>query len=144
MTDTLVDTSDSGVYPSTLPKPHHDRKPERSINSKKTAKMLKIGGGLSTRYYFLRAQRVALFCQLGATYGQSSYYADADGPNKAGSGSPQRANTFQTNAGLGVHYRLGNRWSIEASGERILTNSTWSTLDASPWRANIGLNFRIK
>lgn len=103
-----------------------------------------IGGGLSTRYYFLRAQRFALFGQLRATYGQSRYYADPNGPNKNGSGSPQLTNTFQTHAGLGVHYRIGNRWSIEASGERVLTNSIRPTLDASPWRANIGLNFRVK
>jgi hypothetical protein len=102
------------------------------------------GGGLSTRYYFLRAQRVALFGQLGANYGQSRYYADANGPNKNGNGFSQTMNTFQTNAGLGVHYRLGDRWSIEASGERVLTNSGRPTIDISPWRANVGVNFRIK
>jgi hypothetical protein len=103
-----------------------------------------VGGGLSTRYYFLRAQRFALFGQFGATYGQSRYYADSNGFNKTGSGSAQTINTFQTNAGLGVHYRIGNRWSLEASGERVLTNSSQPTLDFSPWRANVGLNFRIK
>ena len=103
-----------------------------------------VGGGLSTRYYFLRAQRFALFGQLGATYGQNQYFADTNGPNKNGNGFRQTLNSFQTNAGLGVHYRIGNRWSIEASGERVLTNSSQPTLNFSPWRANIGLNFRIK
>src|SRR5919199_3176990 len=73
------------------------------------------GGGLSTRYYFLRARPVALFGQLGTTYGQSRYYADSEGPNKNGSGTPQTTNTFQTNAGLGIHYRIGNRWSVETN-----------------------------
>ncbi|WP_460981270.1 outer membrane beta-barrel protein [Spirosoma fluminis] len=112
------------------------------INSGSQTKFM--GGGLSTRYYVLRTRRFAVFGQLGATYGQSRYYADANGPNKYGSGTPQYTGTFQTNAGLGVHYRLGNRWSLEAGSERVLTNSTQSTIDASPWRANIGLNFRIR
>ncbi|WP_040006407.1 hypothetical protein [Fibrisoma limi] len=102
------------------------------------------GGGLSTRYYFVRGQRVALFAQAGAMYGRTKYYTDYASPSPQQFGSPQYANTLQTHAGLGIHYRLGKRWSLEGLAERMLTNSGRPALDASQWRTSIGINFRIK
>jgi hypothetical protein len=102
------------------------------------------GGGLSTRYYFLRARRIALFGQAGLIYGQQRYYVDATGFSKRGSGTPVTDNTLQTNAGLGLHYRIGRRWSLEGDANRVLTNSSRSVVDASPWRVNVGVNFRLK
>jgi len=102
------------------------------------------GAGLSTRYYFLRGQRFALFGQAGAMYGRTKYYTDYAGSNPQQFVSPQFANTFQTHAGLGIHYRLGKRWSLEGLAERTLSNSGRPSLDASLWRTSIGVNFRIR
>lgn len=102
-----------------------------------------VGAGLSTRYYFLRGNRLALFAQLGALYGQSKYdrfepldpYATMNGA---------RNKNWQTNAGLGVHHRLGKRWSLEATAERSWLPSSSSTPDFSRWQANIGINYWLK
>lgn len=101
-----------------------------------------LGGGLSTRYYFLRSTHLALFGQLGAVYGLQRYTrVDPTNPYQL---FGQRVNAWQTTAGLGVHYRLGNRWSIEATGERRQFQTAYQSPDYSGWQANIGINFRLK
>lgn len=102
-----------------------------------------IGAGLSTRYYFLRGNKFALFAQLGALYGQSKYnrYEPAD-PSSTINGV--RNNNWQTNAGLGAQYRLGKRWSLEATAERSWLPSSYLTPNFTRWQANIGLNYQLK
>ena len=87
-----------------------------------------VGAGLSTRYYFIRDRRLAVFGQAGATYGQSrylTYYSSANPYNPINPGTlhEQKTNALQVLAGLGVHYRIANRWSLEAVAERTLTNN---------------------
>lgn len=103
-----------------------------------------VGAGLSTRYYFLRGRRLALFAQLGALYGQSKYdrYEPSDPYTTIKGGA--RNNNWQTNAGLGAHYRLGKRWSLEATAERSWLPSSYLTPDFNRWQASIGLNYRLK
>jgi len=103
-----------------------------------------VGAGLSTRYYFLRGSRFALFAQLGASYGQSKYnrYEPLDPYTTMNGGV--RNNNWQTNAGLGAHYRLGKRWSLEVTAERSWLPSSYLTPDFSRWQASIGLNYRLK
>lgn len=101
------------------------------------------GAGLSTRYYFLRGNRFALFAQLGALYGQSKYdrYDPID-PYATMHGV--RNSNWQTNAGLGAHYRLGKRWSLEATAERSWITSSYLTPDFSRWQASVGINYRLR
>jgi outer membrane scaffolding protein for murein synthesis (MipA/OmpV family) len=102
-----------------------------------------LGAGLSTRYYFLRSNRFAVFAQLGAMYGQSNYdkYDPVD-PFRSMDGV--RNNNWQTNAGLGIHYRLGKRWSLEATAERSWLQSSYLTPAYNRWQASVGINYRLK
>lgn len=102
-----------------------------------------IGAGLSTRYYFLAGNRLALFAQLGVLYGQSKYdrYEPTD-PYTTMNGIHN--NNLQTNTGVGAHYRLGKRWSLEATAERSWLPSSYLTPDFNRWQANIGINYRLK
>ncbi|MBC3785680.1 autotransporter outer membrane beta-barrel domain-containing protein [Spirosoma utsteinense] len=107
------------------------------------------GAGLSTRYYFIRDRRLALFGQLGATYGQSTflsvnYIRDAQGTVITWDTYRDRSNAFQSHAGLGVHISLNQRWSIEGMAERTLTNNIGSSLDYSRWQGNLGVNYRFE
>lgn len=108
-----------------------------------------MGAGISTRYYFVRDRRLALFGQAGATYGQSryrSYYDPANPYSIDGSLTNYREYkqpAWQVSAGLGVHYRLGNRWSLEGVAERTLTNNTGLFRNYSRWQGSVGVNFRL-
>ncbi len=102
-----------------------------------------LGAGLSTRYYFLRTNRFALFAQLSAVYGQSKY-DKYDPVDPIASMNGIRNNTWQTNAGLGAHYRLGKRWSLEATAERSWVQSSYLTPDYNRWQVSVGINYRLK
>lgn len=102
-----------------------------------------LGAGLSTRYYFLRGNRFALFAQLGAAYGQSKY-EKFDPVDVPASINGIRNNNWQTNAGLGAHYRLGKRWSLEATAERSWLQSSYLTPAYNRWQASIGINYQLK
>lgn len=106
-----------------------------------------VGGGLSTRYYFLRGKRLAIFAHAGTVYGQSTFYLNPDAP----SAPATLSTTWQTDAGLGVHYRVGKRWAIEAMGGRSwLHNSVFASngfpppADFNRWQVSIGLTYRLK
>jgi hypothetical protein len=102
------------------------------------------GVGLNTRYYFMRAQRLALFGEVGATIGRSKInYPDTNG---TGFLRLETSTVFRTHAGLGAHYRLGERWSMEAGLARMLSNSQNATNlpGYAPWRAKVSVNFRIR
>jgi outer membrane protein assembly factor BamA len=102
-----------------------------------------LGAGLSTRYYFLRGNRFALFAKLGVVYGQSNYHKWDPTDVEASLKDIPNAN-WQTNAGLGVLYRLGKRWSIEAVAERSWLPSSYLTPDYNRWQASIGINYRLR
>lgn len=103
-----------------------------------------FGLGLSTRYYFLRGNRFALFAQLGALNGNSKYNRyDPTDPYRTMNGGVSN-NNWQTNAGLGAHYRLRKRWSLEVTAERSWLSSSYLTPDFSRWQASIGLNYQLK
>lgn len=104
------------------------------------------GAGLTTRYYFLRSRRFAMFGEVGASYGQNINKKQSY--NSVGLTDPvsTKTNLFRTHAGLGVHYRVGQRWSIEAGVTRALSGKQEITRDAAyaPWRIGAGVNFRLK
>lgn len=103
-----------------------------------------VGAGLSTRYYVIRDRRLAVFGQAGAAYGRSrylTYYPGADLYNPS-TWYEHKANVFQVSAGLGIHYRLGNRWSLEAIAERPLT-SVGAYRGTGRWQGSAGVNFRL-
>lgn len=105
-----------------------------------------LGAGLSSRYYFVRDRRLALFGQVGLTYGQTNYrtYAyDPTNPSSIYQSFGKYGGAVQGSVGLGVHYRIASRWSIEAIAERTLTNTVGFT-NYSRWQGNIGINFRLK
>ncbi|WP_240625489.1 outer membrane beta-barrel protein [Spirosoma pollinicola] len=115
----------------------------RSLKSNSFYTFTYLGAGLSTRYYFLRGSRFALFAKIGATYGQSKY-DKYDPVDPASSRNGIRTNSWQTNAGLGAHYRLGKRWSLEATAERSWLQSSYLTPDYNRWQANVGINYLLK
>lgn len=107
-----------------------------------------LGAGLSTRYYFVRDRRLALFGQAGATYGQSRYrtYYDPADPYRlynVNTYQEYKQPAWQVAAGLGVHYRLSNRWSLEGVAERTLTNNVGLFRNYSRWQGSVGVNFRL-
>jgi hypothetical protein len=105
------------------------------------------GFGLSSRYYFVRDRRLALFGQLGATIGQSKFSLGAldTGVNHLPIPplSYERYRAWQTTAGLGVHFRIAKRWSLESLGERAVTQFTRTT-SYRRWQGSIGINFLLK
>lgn len=103
-----------------------------------------VGAGLSTRYYFIRDRRLAVFGQAGATYGRSRYRRYTFDPaNPTQFWREDRANAWQVSAGLGVHYRIANRWSLEALSERTLTNNVGTFRNYGRWQGSVGVNFRL-
>lgn len=102
-----------------------------------------MGAGLSTRYYFLRTKRVAVFAQAGATYGKSTY-REVEPGNPYQTLSRLKPNAWQANAGLGAHYRLGKRWSVEGTLERSQFQKDHTMPTFSRWQGNIGINYRLK
>lgn len=68
----------SSIYPQSVNKPDYRLR----------------GGGLSTRYYFLRGKRLAMFAHLGTSYGQSTLRMKSDAPATV-------SRTWQTELGLG-------------------------------------------
>ena len=69
--------------------------------------------GLSTRYYFVRDRRLALFGQTGASVGLStakwSSVGYVDGSNFRLQPIEQSGITYQVQVGLGMSYRVSNR-----------------------------------
>ncbi|GAB3899194.1 outer membrane beta-barrel protein [Spirosoma agri] len=117
----------SNIYPQTVDKPDYRLK----------------GGGLSTRYYFLRGNRLAMFGHLGASYGQSTLRMRSDAP-------PGTGYTWQTEIGLGAHYRIAKRWSVEAMAGRSWSRNSNGGYYLTPpddfnrWQVSVGINFRLK
>ena len=105
------------------------------------------GAGVSTRYYFIRDRRLAVFGQAGATYGRSMYrtyrYDPANPYSTYQNFSEQKTNAWQATAGLGVHYRVSKRWSLEGVMERTLTNRIGFSTNYSRWQGSVGVNFRL-
>ena len=105
------------------------------------------GFGLSSRYYFVRDRRLALFGQVGASIGQSKVSAEAleaiFNYLPATSYTYERSNAKQTTAGLGIHFRLTKRLSLEGLGERAWTDLN-KTLSIHRWQGNVGINFLLK
>jgi hypothetical protein len=105
------------------------------------------GLGLSSRYYFVRDRRLALFGQLGASFGQSKFSGQALEAAiqylPTTSYSYERSAAWQTSAGLGVHFRIDRRWALEGLGERAWTELT-KTLSYQRWQGSIGINFLLK
>ena len=105
------------------------------------------GFGLSSRYYFVRDRRLALFGQLGASLGQSKFSGqalqDAFQYLPTTAYSYERSTAWQTSGGLGVHYRIAKRWALEGLGERARTELT-KTLSYQRWQGSIGLNYLLK
>ena len=105
------------------------------------------GLGLSSRYYFVRDRRLALFGQLGASLGQSSFsgqaFQDAYQYVLATSYTYERYKAWQKSAGLGVHFRIAKRWALEGLGERAWTELT-NTLSYRRWQGSVGINFLLK
>ncbi|NID08863.1 outer membrane beta-barrel protein [Fibrivirga algicola] len=105
------------------------------------------GLGLSSRYYFVRDRRLALFGQAGASLGQSKFSGQA--LEAAIQYLPtttynyERSTAWQTSAGLGVHFRIAKRWALEGIGERAWTELT-KTLSHQRWQGSVGINFLMK
>ena len=127
---------------------------EATYLESRTTYKYKFGGvGLSTRYYFLRQKRFALFAQAGALYGKSQYYPFQFDPR-----DPQYVfnHNLQVNVGLGIHYRLAKRWSVEVLGGRSwLSNPTQPgsagllvapsiPADYNRWQVSFGVHYRLK
>jgi hypothetical protein len=103
------------------------------------------GIGLSTRYYFVRDRRLALFLQGGATVGNTRFMAAFRDPS--GVILPLRyvsTFTLQTNAGLGVHYRLSRRWALEGNVEGAWTDRHAFRNHLYRTQGNIGIVFKLK
>ncbi|WP_080240223.1 outer membrane beta-barrel protein [Spirosoma rigui] len=102
-----------------------------------------LGAGLSTRYYVVRGKHLAVFAQLGALYGQSTYHR-FDPTDYLATMNGVRNSNWQTSAGLGVQYRAGKRWSIEAQAERNWLPASYLTPAYNRWQAGIGLNYHLR
>lgn len=106
------------------------------------------GVGPTTRYYFIRFPRLAVFGQAGATLGQTRYRTYStegiDPLLPTGNRREQKLRTWQAAAGLGMHLRVSNRWAIEAFGERTLTNPRGASRSYGRWQGSAGATYRLK
>lgn len=103
------------------------------------------GLGVSTRYYFVRDRRLALFLQAGVTAGQSQFtsqFRDAWAIYQGTGSVTTRA--IQTNVGLGMQYRLSSRWAIEGSMEGTATKRQLFNSTLYRVQGNVGVSFKIK
>lgn len=107
-----------------------------------------VGAGVSTRYYFVRFRQLAVFGQAGATVGQSrnrTYYAEKglDPLLPSGKRSEQKVKVWQGTAGLGAHFRVSNRWALEATAERTLINSRGPLKNYGRWQGSAGATYQL-
>ena len=104
------------------------------------------GAGLASRYYFLRSKRFALFSEAGAMFGQNKSYLESFNMLGSGGRTIEKTSVLQIQAGLGVHYRLSERWSLETGVTRVLGSkpTIGSVSSQDPWRVGVGVNFRLK
>ncbi len=103
------------------------------------------GVGVSTRYYFVRDPRLAMFLQAGITAGQSKFtsqFRDAWEIYRGTGSVTTRA--IQTNAGLGVQYRLSNRWAIEGSMEGTAIKRQAFNTPLHRLQGNVGVSLKIR
>ncbi len=107
-----------------------------------------VGVGPSTRYYFIRFPRLAVFGQAASTVGQTRYRTYStegiDPLLPTANRREQKLKTWQAAAGLGMHFRVSNRWAIEALGERTLTNTKGAAKNYGRWQGNVGATYRLK
>ncbi len=102
------------------------------------------GVGVSTRYYFVRNPRLALFLQAGVTAGQSKFtsqFRDAWEIYRGTGSVTTRA--IQTNVGLGMQYRLSSRWAIEGSMEGTSIKREAFNTPLYRLQGNVGVSFRL-
>ena len=115
----------------------------RFLNAMSLYDLTYLGGGLSSRYYVLRKKRFAVFGQVGAIYGQSRYHKWEPMDIEASLKAIPNAN-WQTSAGLGAHYRIGKRWSVEAVAERSWLAATYLTPSYNRWQVSAGIRYWLK
>jgi hypothetical protein len=100
------------------------------------------GVGLSSRYYFVRDRRLAVFGQAGATVGLNRFLtagrADSFGQTIR---QEQVGPATQFTTGLGLHYGLSRRWAVEAVAEQSLTR--YSGLYNYNVRGSLGVVYRL-
>ena len=122
---------------------------------KKASRNYFLGGGLSTRIYFFQSRRLGVFGQAGAALGQTRNYDDLwfCGVGLTESQLRQthiKSVDLQAAASAGLQYSLCRRLSVEAGVERVLFDSRFGgaygcgTGLAKSWRANVGVNYRLR
>ena len=81
-----------------------------------------LGVGLSTQYYFLKKNRLALYAQAGYSLGR--YRVDVPEFFEPGTLSVRtiRTNFNRFNLGVGAQYRISDRWMINAQINRLETS----------------------
>jgi hypothetical protein len=106
--------------------------------------------GLTSRYYFVRDQRLAMFGLAGFNIGHSRYQS----PELTGPGPyyllvrDTEGTTYQARLGVGVSYRLGQRWTIEGVIERTHTTTPgytprYGTGTFAGWQGSAGVSFQL-
>ncbi len=106
------------------------------------------GVGITTRYYLLKTRKIAAFGQVGYVRGQTvtrQYTFDKTDPahpTLTRQQSRQPAGTL--NVGAGIQYRIGQRWSAEASLNRQGIEPLNRAMPCSSrWHGSVGLNCQI-
>lgn len=109
--------------------------------------------GLSTRYYFVRDKRLALFGQAGGSVGQSSVFGRLKSlPNSYPPNFFNRleGTSYQARIGLGVSYRVSRRVALEGTVERVLTTvvspgalSSITRTTFGNWQGGVGITYRL-
>jgi outer membrane autotransporter protein len=98
-----------------------------------------IGIGLATQYYFLKRNRFALYGQVGYSYGKQRInvydITSSTAPTETIKGDYNRVGL-----GVGVQYRLGERWLINGVIEQQINGRFNNSITTG----NIGVGFRIK
>ncbi len=100
-----------------------------------------LGAGLSTQYYFLKSDRLSVYGQAGYSMGRYSvFYAGGFFDYLRPRERSLMSNFNRFGLGVGAQYRMGDRWMLNASVERLeAVQSTGGSTSAS-----IGVSFRIK
>ncbi|WP_138990035.1 outer membrane protein [Larkinella sp. C7] len=108
-----------------------------------------LGAGLTTQYHFLHTKRLSIYGQAGYFYGQANYKSlrfVQETPNSMRL-EPYRSRYGygMVNVGLGVQYRLSDRWVIHALAEKYIQQSVNHFRKPTDRHSiTVGISFQIK
>ncbi|WP_460948037.1 porin family protein [Spirosoma daeguense] len=102
-------------------------------------KLSYLGAGGSVRYYFIKADKYALFGQAEGLCGKN-HHGNGQPASVESSQKTLRNTNWQTNTSIGIQYQLRKRLTVEAIAGKNWFPSSYPNL----WQTSVGIQYQLK